>query len=72
MKLFLLEYISSKSDYNDLSKFATDLFPHAYYSLNDALNCVIENCLSPGKIIISCVCSGWVKPVARMARYRGV
>lgn len=75
MKIFILEYISSISDFNDLSNYETDLYPRAYDSLNDALNCVIESCYSPGKIIISCVYPGWiphVKPVARMARYRGV
>ena len=76
MKLYLLEYINrGKVNINDPSFMLTNLFPGAYHSLHDAIHFVIDESVLTDRIIISSVSSDdlvEVKPVARMASYRGV
>ena len=75
MKTFILEYIGNRSDITESSAEVTNIYPAAYRSLESALSYVIDDSLFTDKIIISCVYSdvlSRVKPVARMASYKGV
>jgi hypothetical protein len=76
MKIFILEYVGKAFSGYGTDVGTTDIYPGAYLSLEDALRFVTEDSEFPGKIIISCVSSdvllAEVKPVARMATYKGV